>query len=117
MNPRTLHLHYRCPTEPGSSGGPVFNQDWTSSPSIPREASPMPRLHGVSGVYRANEGISIAAIQRAARGTRSASPYPSAIDCNSAEIADCPQFCPAARAGKGRTGADFDAWGAFAPVS
>lgn len=48
-------LHYRTPTEPGSSGSPVFDQDyWT-----------LVAIHH-SGNDTANEGVSIAAIKAAA---------------------------------------------------
>jgi hypothetical protein len=63
-------LHYRSPTEPGSSGSPVFDQDWNLVGLHHAGSLMMPRLRGRSGVYRANEGISIHAIQRAAQATR-----------------------------------------------
>jgi V8-like Glu-specific endopeptidase len=58
-------LHYRTPTEPGSSGSPVFDQQyWTLIALHHAGESDMPRLRG-SGKYEANEGIAITAIQRA----------------------------------------------------
>ena len=58
-------LHYRTPTEPGSSGSPVFNMNWEVV-AIHHAGSPaMPRLRG-KGHYEANEGISLRAIRGAA---------------------------------------------------
>jgi len=58
-------LHYRTPTEPGSSGSPVFDQEyWTLVGLHHAGEKDMPRLRG-PGTYEANEGIAIAAIQRA----------------------------------------------------
>jgi hypothetical protein len=59
-------LHYRTPTERGSSGSPVFDDtNWTLV-ALHRSGRPdMRRLNGQAGTYAANEGISIAAIQRA----------------------------------------------------
>jgi hypothetical protein len=57
-------LHYRTPTEPGSSGSPVFNLSWEVV-ALHHAGSPeMPRLRG-KGHYEANEGISIHAIRTA----------------------------------------------------
>jgi hypothetical protein len=63
-------FHYRTPTEPGSSGSPVFDQDnWMVVALHHAGGSRVPRLTGV-GTYEANEGISIAAIQAAVRAQR-----------------------------------------------
>lgn len=56
-------LHYRTPTDPGSSGSPVFNADWEVMALHHAGTTATPRLHG-NGTYEANEGISIAAIRR-----------------------------------------------------
>jgi hypothetical protein len=55
-------LHYRTPTEPGSSGSSVFDQDsWTLLGLHHAGKEDMPRLHG-TGTYQANEGFLLTAI-------------------------------------------------------
>lgn len=55
-------VHYRTPTDPGSSGSPVFNVNWDVI-ALHHGGSPkMPRLHG-TGTYEANEGVSFRAIR------------------------------------------------------
>lgn len=54
-------MHYRTPTENGSSGSPVFNKQWKLVGLHHKGDSRMPKLHG-TGVYEANEGIRISAI-------------------------------------------------------
>jgi hypothetical protein len=56
-------LHYRTPTDPGSSGSPVFNPDWDVIALHHAGTSTTPRLHG-DGEYEANEGISMVAIRK-----------------------------------------------------
>ncbi|ANM30177.1 hypothetical protein ABI59_12235 [Acidobacteria bacterium Mor1] len=56
-------LHYRSPTEPGSSGSPVFNREWELIGLHHRGLRKMPRLNGVEGTYKANEGVQIGAIR------------------------------------------------------
>jgi len=61
-------LHYRTPTEPGSSGSPVFDdQFWTLIALHHAGESDIPRLGGQPGTEEANEGIAISAIQKATR--------------------------------------------------
>ena len=57
-------VHYRAPTEPGSSGSPVLNKRWSVIALHHSGDNEMPRLHG-TGVYEANEGIRIDQIQSA----------------------------------------------------
>ena len=59
-------LHYRTPTEPGSSGSPVFDQSgWVLVALHHAGLQEMPKLNGKTGVYQANEAFSVAAIQAA----------------------------------------------------
>jgi len=61
-------LHYRTPTNPGSSGSPVFDEQfWTVVALHHAGDKDMPRLNGAEGRYEANEGIAISAIQNASR--------------------------------------------------
>ena len=57
-------LHYRTPTDPGSSGSPVFNSEWEVIALHHSGSSKTPRLHG-TGHYEANEGIALSAIRAA----------------------------------------------------
>ena len=63
---REPKIHYRAPTEPGSSGSPVFNQHWELVAVHHAGGKSMPSLFG-SGTVEANEGIWIAAIIEALR--------------------------------------------------
>lgn len=57
-------VHYRTPTEPGSSGSPVFESDaWEVVALHHRGKQEMKRIDGKTGFYQANEGISILRIQ------------------------------------------------------
>ena len=57
-------LHYRTPTEPGSSGSPVLNAQWKVIAVHHGGSATMPRLNG-GGTYQANEGISLLALRAA----------------------------------------------------
>ncbi len=57
-------LHYRTPTEPGSSGSPIFDDQWRLIGIHHGGLDDMPRLDGQQGAYQANEGIWIHAIVR-----------------------------------------------------
>jgi S1-C subfamily serine protease len=56
-------VHYRTPTEPGSSGSPVFNDQWELIALHHAGRSDMRKLHDQMGSYEANEGINILAIR------------------------------------------------------
>lgn len=58
-------LHYRAPTEPGSSGSPVFNSGWKVI-GLHRAGGLLPRLNGQAGVTQANEGVWIRSIAEGA---------------------------------------------------
>jgi V8-like Glu-specific endopeptidase len=62
QNPK---LHYRTPTEGGSSGSPVFNQQWDLIGLHHAGSEEMSCLNGKPGTYNANEGIWIQAIKDA----------------------------------------------------
>lgn len=50
-------VHYRAPTEGGSSGSPVFNQQWDLLALHHAGGMTMKRLNGKDGTYPANEGL------------------------------------------------------------
>ena len=62
-------VHYRAPTEGGSSGSPVFNAGLWQAIALHHSGGRigMPRLNGKSGTYAANEGISLLSIAEAIR--------------------------------------------------
>jgi Trypsin-like peptidase domain len=57
-------LHYRTPTEAGSAGSPVFDQEWKVVAVHYAGGDAIPRLHGLPGTYAANEGIRIEFIRK-----------------------------------------------------
>ncbi len=57
-------VHYRTPTDPASSGSPVFNTEWQVIGLHHGGSEKTPRLHG-AGDYEANEAISLSAIRKA----------------------------------------------------
>ncbi len=58
-------VHYRTPSEGGSSGSPVFGPtDWKVVALHHAGSNDMPRLDG-QGTYEANEGIALAALTKA----------------------------------------------------
>jgi V8-like Glu-specific endopeptidase len=58
-------VHYRAPTEGGSSGSPIFNQAWDLIALHHAGGMDMKMLHGKEGTYPANEGIDFMSIQSA----------------------------------------------------
>jgi len=55
-------IHYRTPTEGGSSGSPVFNQNWKLIALHHAGGFNMKKLNGENGTYAANEGLWIKSI-------------------------------------------------------
>jgi hypothetical protein len=58
-------VHYRAPTEGGSSDSPVFNGDSWQVIALHHKGGKrgIPRLNGLEGTYAANEGIALASIR------------------------------------------------------
>jgi len=70
--PGVCRVHYRAPTEGGSSGSPVFNAHLWQVLALPHKGGRegMPKLNGAEGAYAANEGISIQSIREAIQANR-----------------------------------------------
>jgi V8-like Glu-specific endopeptidase len=58
-------VHYRAPTEGGSSGSPVFNQQWDLLALHHAGGMKMKKLNGKEGTYPANEGLYFQSIRDA----------------------------------------------------
>lgn len=59
-------LHYRTPTDEGSSGSPVFDHEyWEVVALHHRGKSDMPSLDEKEAAYEANEGVTVTAIKKA----------------------------------------------------
>ncbi len=66
-DPNVRHVHYRAPTEGGSSGSPVFESSlWRVIALHHAGGTGMPKLNGQEGAWPANEGIWIQSIVQAA---------------------------------------------------
>ena len=59
-------IHYHSPTESGSSGSPVFDENWLVI-AVHHGGGLIPMLNGERGVYASNEGLWIETIRRAIR--------------------------------------------------
>ena len=67
--PGVWRVHYRAPTEPGSSGSPVFNTSLWEVIALHHAGGKLSsKLNGKKGTYAANEGIAIESIRQAIRG-------------------------------------------------
>lgn len=55
-------VHYRAPTEGGSSGSPVFNENWDLIALHHAGGMEMTKLNGKPGTYPANEGLAFKSI-------------------------------------------------------
>jgi tetratricopeptide (TPR) repeat protein len=64
----STYVHYRSPTDPGSSGSPVFDDKWMLI-AVHHHAGSVdtPRLNQRGGSYEANEGVRLSAIVEALR--------------------------------------------------
>jgi S1-C subfamily serine protease len=58
-------IHYKAPTDRGSSGSPVFDAAWALVGVHHAGGNMLSALHGATGTYAGNEGISIFAIRDA----------------------------------------------------
>lgn len=63
--PDVCRLHYRAPTEKGSSGSPVFDAAYWQGIALHHEGGVLSKLNGQQGTYQANEGISLLSITEA----------------------------------------------------
>jgi hypothetical protein len=68
--PGVSRVHYRAPTEGGSSGSPVFNADLWQLIALHHKGGKtgLQKLNDKPGTYAANEGISIQSIRDAVKG-------------------------------------------------
>ena len=73
-NPKVCRVHYRAPTQPGSSGSPVFEECGWRVIALHHAGGPnRPQLNQRGGFYAANEGLALGPLARAAVAAESAS--------------------------------------------
>ncbi len=60
-------LHYRAPTEKGSSGSPVFNAKYWQVIGLHHAGGDLSKLNGNPGTHLANEGVSLLSITEAVK--------------------------------------------------
>jgi V8-like Glu-specific endopeptidase len=65
-NPAVCRVHYRAPTEKGSSGGPVLSEGNLQVIALHHAGGDVQRLNGRTDMWPANEGIWITSIRNAA---------------------------------------------------
>ena len=58
-------IHYRTPTAGGSSGSPIFNQQWELIGIHHAGSKQMRKLNNEEGIYEANEGMWIQSVKKA----------------------------------------------------
>ena len=58
-------VHYRTPTEGGSSGSPIFSKEWNLIAVHHYGGDAVTKLNGQTGTYEANEGTSIHVVRSA----------------------------------------------------
>ena len=68
-NPAVCRVHYRAPTEKGSSGGPVLSEGNLQVIALHHAGGNVQRLNGRTDTWPANEGIWITSIRNAAGRT------------------------------------------------
>ncbi len=84
VDPTVRKLHYRAPTEHGSSGSPVFNSRWDVI-GLHRAGGDLQRLNGHSDEWPANEGVWIESIREAAAASPEAIALQAAFAAAAAE--------------------------------
>jgi hypothetical protein len=72
--PGVCRLHYRAPTEKGSSGSPVFNAAYWEAIALHHAGGVLPELNRKPGTHLANEGVSLISIAAAVAATASGQP-------------------------------------------
>lgn len=68
--PSAVRVHYRAATDAGSSGSPVFDENWDVIAIHHMRGPSLPRLNGKPGTYAAGEGIGVLSIAQAIQAKR-----------------------------------------------